>query len=252
MARVWLGREPEGCVDLQLIEPQPPSRLIRLEVVNGSPSADSARTIPIRQFLRTGPLGARAKVVILDEADRMTEDAAHALLKTLEEPPEYARFALTTTAISRILPTVLSRCVGLPVPLDGPDDRPDNPELLFAEGSALRAEAIARHGELYRELHRLLSGWASLPRAAALRESERLRDWAKRYAKESDSGERAATAEALRCVAIWLARSQPHRPRALAATLEAHRRIVGNANATYIVDALLPEILAPSDGSRGT
>ncbi len=53
----------------------------------------------------------RFKVFMIDEAHQLTKDAFSALLKTLEEPPEYLKFVLATTDPERMLPTVLSRCL---------------------------------------------------------------------------------------------------------------------------------------------
>lgn len=53
----------------------------------------------------------RYKIFIIENADDMTIQAQNALLKTLEEPPEYAVFLLTASNPDRFLPTILSRCV---------------------------------------------------------------------------------------------------------------------------------------------
>jgi len=57
------------------------------------------------------PAIGRYKVFMIDEAHQLTKDAFNALLKTLEEPPEYLKFVLATTDPERMLPTVLSRCL---------------------------------------------------------------------------------------------------------------------------------------------
>jgi len=56
------------------------------------------------------PLEARRKVYLLREAETLSEPAANALLKTLEEPPPGVVLLLTTTDASLLLPTVVSRC----------------------------------------------------------------------------------------------------------------------------------------------
>ena len=53
----------------------------------------------------------RYKVFMIDEAHQLSKDAFNALLKTLEEPPEYLKFVLATTDPEKMLPTVLSRCL---------------------------------------------------------------------------------------------------------------------------------------------
>ena len=57
------------------------------------------------------PAVGRFKVFMIDEVHQLTKDSFNALLKTLEEPPEYLRFVLATTDPEKVLPTVLSRCL---------------------------------------------------------------------------------------------------------------------------------------------
>ncbi len=56
------------------------------------------------------PTEGKYKVYIIDEVHMLTVQAFNALLKTLEEPPEYVIFILATTDVNKLLPTVLSRC----------------------------------------------------------------------------------------------------------------------------------------------
>ncbi|HAL03248.1 MAG TPA: DNA polymerase III subunit delta' [Lachnospiraceae bacterium] len=59
------------------------------------------------------PYSSNYKIYIIQEAEKMTPQAQNALLKTIEEPPEYAVFILLCNSIDMILPTILSRCVVL-------------------------------------------------------------------------------------------------------------------------------------------
>jgi DNA polymerase III subunit delta' len=56
------------------------------------------------------PMLARRRVAVIDDADRMNTESANALLKTLEEPPDYALLILLAADLGRILPTIHSRC----------------------------------------------------------------------------------------------------------------------------------------------
>lgn len=60
------------------------------------------------------PYCSKYKIYLIAEAEKMTEEAQNALLKTIEEPPEYAIFLLTVSRQELLLQTVLSRCVLLP------------------------------------------------------------------------------------------------------------------------------------------
>ncbi|WP_454628489.1 DNA polymerase III subunit delta' [Bradyrhizobium cenepequi] len=94
------------------------------------------------------------RVCIVDTVDELNPNAANALLKILEEPPQQSLFLLVSHAPSRVLPTILSRCRKLLLrPLDTDDViraasvaaemAPDDPALLeaaaAAEGSVARA-----------------------------------------------------------------------------------------------------------------
>ena len=60
--------------------------------------------------VRIPPQIGRYKVYIIDEVHMLSKDAFNAFLKTLEEPPAYAKFILATTEKHKIIPTILSRC----------------------------------------------------------------------------------------------------------------------------------------------
>jgi len=64
----------------------------------------------IQKMVQYAPVSGKKKIIILDEAHQMTGAAASALLKVLEEPPKGVIWILCTTEISKILPTIRSRC----------------------------------------------------------------------------------------------------------------------------------------------
>ena len=67
----------------------------------------------IRELVRQvgiPPQSGRYKVYIIDEVHMLSPAAFNAFLKTLEEPPSYAKFILATTEKHKIIPTILSRC----------------------------------------------------------------------------------------------------------------------------------------------
>ena len=72
-------------------------------------------------FLELPPSEGAYKVVVILEAEKMASAAANAFLKTLEEPPSYAKLFLVSSRPSQLLPTVRSRCQRLAFgPLDEP------------------------------------------------------------------------------------------------------------------------------------
>ncbi len=62
------------------------------------------------EFSRYGPTSSKYKIFIIDEVHMLSKQAFNALLKTLEEPPEYLKFIFATTELKKIPVTILSRC----------------------------------------------------------------------------------------------------------------------------------------------
>lgn len=71
-------------------------------------SVDDIRTLVDQ--VRIPPQNGRYKIYIIDEVHMLSPSAFNAFLKTLEEPPPYAKFILATTEKHKIIPTILSRC----------------------------------------------------------------------------------------------------------------------------------------------
>lgn len=111
---------------------------------------DEARELIDRAAYKPG-IG-RFKVFMIDEAHQLTKDAFSALLKTLEEPPEYLKFVLATTDPEKMLPTVLSRCLQFNL-------RPMAPQVVAAHlEHILRSEAVAHDAAALRLLARAARG----------------------------------------------------------------------------------------------
>lgn len=69
----------------------------------------------VNEDIQVKPYSGPYKVYIIDEADLMTTQAQNAILKTMEEPPEYAVIFLLSENAEQLLPTIRSRCVMLKV-----------------------------------------------------------------------------------------------------------------------------------------
>jgi DNA polymerase-3 subunit delta' len=67
----------------------------------------------INSSISIKPFSSPYKIYIVPEAEHMTESAQNALLKTIEEPPEYGVIILLTSNINALLPTIQSRCLKL-------------------------------------------------------------------------------------------------------------------------------------------
>src|SRR5438045_6781510 len=99
-----------GHADLLTIERayDPRRRRLRGEIVVGD-------TREIGTFLRLTPAEGGWRVVVVDGADEMNRNAANALLKILEEPPQRALLLLIAHSPGRLLPTIRSRCRRFPL-----------------------------------------------------------------------------------------------------------------------------------------
>lgn len=98
------------------------------------------------------PSVGRFKIFMIDEAHQLTKDSFNALLKTLEEPPEYLKFVLATTDPEKMLPTVLSRCLQFNL-------RPMAPETVAEHlQHVLKAERVAFDDTSIRLLSRAARG----------------------------------------------------------------------------------------------
>ncbi len=136
----------------------------------------------LRNFFALSAPGGGRRVVIVDAADEMNPNAANALLKLLEEPPEDAVLLLVAHQPMRLLPTIRSRCRELRLaPLGGEDlaaalaeagaEGEASPALLTlaagSVGEALRLHALGGP-DIYARLVAILSGAPRYDRPGAL------------------------------------------------------------------------------------
>lgn len=140
----------------------------------------------VERFLRTGPLEAPYKVILMYEAEKLNPESGNALLKSLEEPPSYALFILITEHLNQILPTIISRCQLVRFnPLSQSlikdylmkflkfDENLAQSLAELAQGSLERAQRIAESG-LIEELHSFIQAVTEKSFSQKLRIIERL------------------------------------------------------------------------------
>jgi DNA polymerase III subunit gamma/tau len=100
------------------------------------------------------PVQGRFKVFMIDEVHMLTNTAFNAMLKTLEEPPEYLKFVLATTDPQKVPVTVLSRCLQFNLRPMAPETIREHlekvlvPENVESDGQALRLLARAARGSM--------------------------------------------------------------------------------------------------------
>ncbi|MGC8634047.1 MAG: DNA polymerase III subunit delta' [Candidatus Limnocylindrales bacterium] len=133
--RVAHGNHP----DLHRLAPSGPGRQIRIGE-RAAPEPGTVRAL-VRE-LALAPMEGAWRVAIVEEAERMNQDAQNALLKLLEEPPPATVLMLCASDDERLLPTVRSRCVRVRL---GRVPQADIADLLAGEGIAdpVRAASLA-------------------------------------------------------------------------------------------------------------
>lgn len=235
-------------VDFQHIVPYGAGRFIRLgaiEYVAQEPDPKFSG-IPTIDFFRTRPLMAQTKVIWFDPADRLNNDSANALLKTLEELPEHARVVMTTDDLGRVMPTIRSRClcVGCDLPADLAQVVG---ELSEAEREFARTpgdvERMRRAPDAFAGLLDLFKRTLNSPTGAAPALAEEARDLAAKLADASGDGARSSQMEVLALLASWWVRYRPEDPGKTAAVIEAHRLVSGNVNAGAVFDMVFARLL---------
>jgi DNA polymerase-3 subunit delta' len=155
-ARVQHGAHP----DLTWVTPSGAHEMLRRDVDEAVVSA-AART----------PFEASFRVFVLERADTLNDEAANALLKTLEEPADYVVLLLLTDRVTQVLPTIASRCQH--VRFDPPAPAEVAARLRRLGAGAAQADAAAR----------LSLGDGERARALAGAEGETLRAHAERFAR---------------------------------------------------------------------
>jgi DNA polymerase-3 subunit delta' len=111
------------------------------EVEPDGQSIKLEQMLQVRQAAYLRPLAARRRVFIINEAEKLTEDAANSLLKILEEPPLFSHLILVTSNPHLILPTIKSRCRILSF---GPIGKEEIAKVLVGQGQPEeRAKVIA-------------------------------------------------------------------------------------------------------------
>jgi len=150
-------------------------------LVNGTPATDvfsakareifvarpesKSRRIVIEQIrdlehaLQMRAVNARRKVAIIPDADRLQSQAANAFLKTLEEPPKDSLLLLLSALPEALPETILSRCIAIPLALNGQLQNNDEEEKLvklLQEASRQKSWTIQFAYRLAQEFQRLL------------------------------------------------------------------------------------------------
>lgn len=151
----------DGHPDLHRLGPVGPGR----QVVIGGADAKYRGVRDLIAELALMPVEGRARVAIIEAAERMNEDAQSALLKTLEEPPVGVVIVLCADQETRLLPTVRSRCARIRLGLVGARDI----EAIVADHDLADPPLAARLGRLAAGRPGLALAYARAPEAVLIR-----------------------------------------------------------------------------------
>ena len=132
--------------------------LLELDASDGKAQVERVRAL--RAAALTRPYLAERRVFVIRNAERLSESSQNALLKVMEEPPEYARFLLLTARAEALLATVRSRCALYRLP----NAEEETPEA--ARETSEQADALIRalDGGAELDVCRVVMGWTRTPR----------------------------------------------------------------------------------------
>lgn len=147
--------------DLHRLAPIGPGRQVGI----GGPGASFPGVRELITELALMPVEGGARVAIIEGAERMTEDAQTALLKTLEEPPAGVMIVLCADQEARLLPTVRSRCARIRLGLVGARDI----EAIVSDHDLADPPLAARLGRLAAGRPGLALAYARAPEALLIR-----------------------------------------------------------------------------------
>ncbi len=137
----------------------------QIEPENGVIKIETIRNL--QQEIAQKPIASSKKVYLIINSDAMTREAQNCLLKTLEEPPEYATIILTTANEAKLLNTIKSRCIKISfAPIDKKEikiklkeilqEQPNEELIDKSQGSLGRAVKLQENKEIYRQVDNIL------------------------------------------------------------------------------------------------
>ena len=120
-----------------------------------SPSIEEVREL--RALVARAPYSARSRAVILTDAHELGDEAANALLKTLEEPRSHTVFFLLSHNASRVLPTIASRCYHIPLGLVRDSQGVSADVAVLTSGRPQRAQAFSQDSAMLQQAREVVA-----------------------------------------------------------------------------------------------
>ena len=211
-----------------------------IEGENESIKIDQIRQM--QQDISQKPIVSSKKVYIIIDSEQMTKEAGNCLLKTLEEPPEYATIILTTANEAKLLNTIKSRCLKVSFSAISEEEieqklyellgeKPNKELIKMSDGSLGRALQFQEKKELYKSIDEILENIEKNNLIYALNNSEVL------Y-KEKENIE-----EILEYIITYLYNTKDIRKlNAIKYVEETKKRVAANSNYDMSIDYLLMKL----------
>lgn len=193
----------------------------------------------IEQKISEKPITSNRKVYIINNSDTMTREAQNCLLKTLEEPPEYATIILIASNENKLLNTIRSRCIKVNFNKlreeeiqkylqENTDGAVSQNMISFCDGSLGKALKIYEQNEMYNELEELINKMETKDLVYILNNAEVL------YSKKE------YIYDLLEYINILLLRTrQIQKINSVKYVEEAKKRLLANSNYDMTIDNLL-------------
>lgn len=261
LAELWLGSKADAGnravdsfrrganPDFFKIQPGGPSNIIRANRISPSKVKEADDVIPLTEFIRVTPLYSRNKVVWIEDVHRLNAAGFNSLLKPLEEPPDYVKIVLTSSQISQVPATILSRCLVINCELPTESELSQHFENVpseihyLAEGSPGTLSKIAESPDLYRDIEKFGNRLVTVSPHHSLILNEEFRRLSDRFEDLEKIGVRNSNARMLELIGISISHRNGHRADAIRQITEGHRRIIANANPGLVLDSMIGKIL---------
>lgn len=139
------GPAPEPCGTCDVCREIAAGSATDVLEIDGASNRGIEEIRSLRENVNLMPAKSRYKIYIIDEVHMLTPEAFNALLKTLEEPPDYVKFIFATTAPEKVPATIVSRCQKYPFhPLTPADMKKKIREIGTAENFEIEDEALEK------------------------------------------------------------------------------------------------------------
>jgi len=231
-------------VDIQLIDPYGPSRLLKIDCIRPVNPQQDFKGTSLTEFFRTRPLMARHKIVVLESVERLNQAAGNALLKEIEELAPHCKIILTTAEYGKVMPTIRSRCLGImcesEVTLAAAEQDEDLARFATTPGQFSRIVASA---DIFRRLSVLLDKVPDSKPSAALALAQTARQISSDLEEDQGISARAASLRVLEAMGQHLSRRMPDRPEICQKVASGYRLVEQNVNSQMVYEDLFAQML---------